>query len=340
MRRRFLPALRLSALAAMIVAATLASSIAGTKVRIFTSIGNVDLELYDQDKPVTVENFLKYVTAQRYNGTFAHRLEPGFVLQAGGYGLTYSDAAGFGVPHIQTYPPIENEYATGTVYSNTYGTVAMAKVDGDPDSATSEWFINLGNNSSNLDNQNGGFTVFGHVIAGFDVLERLKTTFADADTHIDAQANIFGASNIPVAGITSDNVSPAQDLLFIAVSLLDASTPQTSEFAPRWPVRQRPTPTPSPTPKPLPVEVPAITVKAGVVKTRTASAKITGTATSSVVRVEWRLGPGGRVHRQWIDETWTFKVGGLRKGKNFVYLRGVDASGRLTSLRKIKVLRK
>ncbi len=130
------------------------------------------LELDDAEKPQTVSNFLSYLNSGRYENLFAHRLEPGFVLQTGGYALRENT-----VTRVEAFAPVANEFTNDPRFSNLYGTIAMAKIGGDPDSATSEWFINLGDNSANLDNQNGGFTVFGRVIAGFEVLESFNTTF-------------------------------------------------------------------------------------------------------------------------------------------------------------------
>jgi cyclophilin family peptidyl-prolyl cis-trans isomerase len=97
------------------------------------------------------------VNNSRYNGTFIHRSVPGFVIQGGGY--TYNAGTNL-VAHIATFSPVVNEFGI----SNLAGTIAMAKLGGDPNSATSEWFFNLADNSANLDSQNGGFTVFGRVV--------------------------------------------------------------------------------------------------------------------------------------------------------------------------------
>jgi cyclophilin family peptidyl-prolyl cis-trans isomerase len=120
--------------------------------RITTNVGTFDMELYAEIAPATVENFLTYAGFGDYDNTIIHRSVPGFVIQGGGYSPSGQ--------HIPTDPPIPNEFGL----SNTTNTVAMAKLGGDPNSATSEWFVNLGNNGSNLDNQNGGFTVFGRVL--------------------------------------------------------------------------------------------------------------------------------------------------------------------------------
>ena len=137
---------------------------ADTIVRLDTVLGNIDVQLFDTIAPGTVENFLNYVERGDYDGTFFHRLEYGFVLQGGGF----SWATG----PVPTDPNIPNEFQV----SNTRGTIAMAKLQDDPDSATSEFFFNLGDNSDNLDNQNGGFTVFGEVIgSGMDVVDLLAS---------------------------------------------------------------------------------------------------------------------------------------------------------------------
>jgi cyclophilin family peptidyl-prolyl cis-trans isomerase len=124
-------------------------------VIIETPLGDIEVALLDDVAPETVANFLKYVNDGDYQNSFIHRSVPGFVIQGGGF--TFVDSALDAVP---TDPPVVNEPGR----SNTRGTVAMAKQGGDPDSATSQWFINLADNSANLDNQNGGFTVFGEVV--------------------------------------------------------------------------------------------------------------------------------------------------------------------------------
>ena len=146
----------------------------GTRV-----LGTLDLELFDQDKPLTVSNFLAYVDSGQYKRTLLHRLIPGFVLQGGAGEIVnpYSLAFFQIVNRTQMGPPITNEFSTGTIHSNLFGTIAMAKRENEPHSATSSWFINLADNSANrtnalenLDQQNGGFTVFGRVVAGTNLL--------------------------------------------------------------------------------------------------------------------------------------------------------------------------
>jgi peptidyl-prolyl cis-trans isomerase A (cyclophilin A) len=153
----------------------LRSARAGTVVQVTTTIGNFNVELYDQDKPLTVSNFLAYVRAGRYTNMFLHRAVTNFVIQGGGYWVTNKGTANAKVLAIPTSSSIKNEFKTGAFRSNVYGTIAMAKT-GDPDSATSQFFINLADNSSSLDstNNSGGFTVFGAVTAPNSILNRFN----------------------------------------------------------------------------------------------------------------------------------------------------------------------
>lgn len=159
---------RLSALI-LSVALTLPNAALATVVEVQTVSGNFQVNLFDQTTPETVENFLSYVNAGGYANNVVHRTQPGFVMQAGGF--SYNNA--FPPSPIQTGAAVVNE----PVLSNVRGTIAMAKVGGNPNSATSQWFINVNNNSANLDVQNGGFTVFGQVIGdGMDVVDAITNT--------------------------------------------------------------------------------------------------------------------------------------------------------------------
>lgn len=128
-----------------------------------TNVGNFCMELFAEATPLTVQNFINYITDGDYDGTIIHRSVPGFVIQGGGYTLSSSLSA----TSIPRDPAINNEFGI----SNTRATVAMAKVSGNPNSATSEWFINLVDNSDPLDSDNGGFTVFAEVFHGMEVVD-------------------------------------------------------------------------------------------------------------------------------------------------------------------------
>jgi len=137
--------------------------VTANRVRLKTSQGEILLELVD-DAPITTANFLQYVNDRFYDGTIFHRVVPGFVVQGGGL-------LPGGAPQTGIRPPIQNEFSPNR--SNVRATVAMAKLGGDPDSATSQFFFNLADNSANLDNQNGGFTVFARVVEGMDVVDAI-----------------------------------------------------------------------------------------------------------------------------------------------------------------------
>ena len=136
-----------------------------TNVIMQTPFGEVEIELFDEETPETVANFLNYVNDGAYANSFIHRSVPGFVEQGGGF--TFVDGAAVRIP---ANSPVINEPGI----SNLRGTIAMAKLGGDPNSATSQWFFNLKDNSANLDNSNGGFTVFGQVIGnGMDIIDQI-----------------------------------------------------------------------------------------------------------------------------------------------------------------------
>ncbi len=133
----------------------------GSAVRITVRIGHtqsgvIDIALHDAQAPLTVANFLAYVADGRYAANFIHRSVPGFIIQNGGF--RFLNDTTFDL--VPAFPAVLNEPGA----SNLRGTLAMAKLGNNPDSATNQWFINLANNSANLDAQNGGFTVFAHVL--------------------------------------------------------------------------------------------------------------------------------------------------------------------------------
>src|SRR5262245_49801637 len=129
-----------------------------------TPLGNIPVQLYPNMAPLTVANFRAYADGGDWNGSLVHRSEPGFVIQGGGY----REVSG-AYQAIPTDPPVPNE----PCLSNTTGTIAMARIGGQPNSATSQWFVNLANNTS-LDSVDGGFTAFGRVVGGgMSVVQRI-----------------------------------------------------------------------------------------------------------------------------------------------------------------------
>jgi len=128
-----------------------------------TVFGTITIALNPEKAPLTVQNFLDYVRSGHYDGTVFHRVMPGFMIQGGGF-----------TPEMQEKPtrgPIRNEAQNGL--RNSRGTVAMARLDA-PNSATSQFFINLRNNHS-LDYpiKGAGYAVFGQVIEGMDVVDKI-----------------------------------------------------------------------------------------------------------------------------------------------------------------------
>ena len=134
---------------------------AGSAVRLQTNLGGnntIDILLYPDSTPETVASFLKYVDAGDFDGTIFHRSIPGFIVQGGGF-LPAAPPNNF--LSVAARPSPVNEPGI----SNVRGTVAMAKIANQPNSATTNFFFNLADNSANLDNQNEGFTAFGRVSA-------------------------------------------------------------------------------------------------------------------------------------------------------------------------------
>lgn len=139
-------------------------------VKLQTSMGDIVIELNEKAAPVTAKNFLTYVEEDFYNGLIFHRVIPNFMIQGGGFTAQMSQK--------QAHPPIVNEAGNGL--KNDRGTIAMARTN-NPNSATSQFFINHKNNDflNYVENKNPGYTVFGKVTEGMDVVDaiaQVKTT--------------------------------------------------------------------------------------------------------------------------------------------------------------------
>ncbi len=195
-------------LAALVFLFTLVFPVAGeaTTVRMQTPLGAIDMILYDTAAPRTVANFLAYVNSGAYRNSLIHRSIPGFVIQGGGF--VWDDVTST-VVSVPANAPVANEFSASR--SNVRGTIAMAKLGSDPNSATSQWFINLADNASNLDNQNGGFTVFGEVSAGsmavVDAIAALP--LANAGSPFDA---------LPYRGILANNAVQKSNLVLVSTA--------------------------------------------------------------------------------------------------------------------------
>ena len=136
------------------------------RVKFSTTAGVFVIEVYPDKAPKTVENFLQYVKDKHYDGTIFHRVIDNFMVQGGGFDAKYSQKP--------TRPPIPLEANNGL--KNDAGTIAMARTS-NPNSATSQFFINVKDNAMlNAPSPDGyGYTVFGKVVSGTDVIQKIKT---------------------------------------------------------------------------------------------------------------------------------------------------------------------
>ena len=146
----------------------LADGVQDNIVQFDSNQGKINIELFSAAAPVTVSNFMNYVNGGDYENHIVHRSDPGFVIQGGLVEVSGTDT-NFMLTPVPTDPPITNEFNQ----SNLRGTLAMARVAGQTNSATSQWFINLSDNTG-LDTVDGGFTVFGRAIGGsMDVVDAI-----------------------------------------------------------------------------------------------------------------------------------------------------------------------
>jgi len=210
-------------------------------VRFSTVLGDIDIALFGQQTPITVANFLKYVDQGRYftpgGSSFVHRSIAGFIIQGGLWIGTSNDQNGAIQPtQVIPFSAIQNEPGI----SNKRGTIAMAQVGSDANSATSQWFINLGDNGgppNNLDvrtgsgnNAAGPYTVFGRVVndtmsAVDDIAQVPRYNFSGVHSSF---AN-FPLINYPGAGpVTVDNLVSIPNIAHIPVLNLSASTDNSS----------------------------------------------------------------------------------------------------------------
>lgn len=167
---------------------------ANPQVLIETSEGNITLELYQEQSPITVANFISYVKADFYDGSIFHRVIPRFMIQGGGF-----------TPDMvrkETLAPIQNESANGL--SNLRGTIAMARTN-DPNSATAQFYINQNDNTFLDGSPNKpGYAVFGKVIKGLEIVDKIAKT--------------------PTKSVNFMNNVPANTIIIKDVTILNASS--------------------------------------------------------------------------------------------------------------------
>ncbi len=188
-RRNSLLAAASIAAAALIGAAPALAQDAAPKVKLTTSMGEIVVQLDPAKAPKTVENFLNYVKDKHYDGTIFHRVMNGFMIQGGGFTADMQQKA--------TKPPIPLEANNGL--KNDPYTIAMART-GNPNSATSQFFINVKNNDSlNAPSPDGyGYAVFGKVVSGNDVVDKIKAV---------ATGNKGGHQNVPTTPVVIESAT-------------------------------------------------------------------------------------------------------------------------------------
>ncbi|MBE9562221.1 MAG: peptidylprolyl isomerase [Proteobacteria bacterium] len=185
------------------------------RVNLHTNFGIIVLELNPSKAPKTVENFLKYANGNFYDDTILHRVIKNYIVQGGGYSIDYKKK-----PPL--YAPIINESDNGL--GNLYGTVAMARSYRNPDSATSQFFINIKDNISLNYNdmmEEMGYTVFGKVIEGMDVIEKIQSLKTGAkgalkkhvpETQVIIEVVVVKDVNSAIESSTDTKISLKDDL--------------------------------------------------------------------------------------------------------------------------------
>lgn len=202
-----------------------------TIVELDTNFGSIQINLYDQNTPQTVANFLQYVEDGDFQNIVIHRSAPSFVIQGGGFsynGGTPLNANNLPLDNVESNAAVTNE----PVFSNVRGTISMAKIGGNPNSATNQWFINLVDNNAldnpdNLDRQNGGFTAFGEVIGD---------GMAVADTIAGIQRYTFGSpfDSIPLDGFSVGDTPTNNNFVLISnISVIDPAADTAANLTPK-----------------------------------------------------------------------------------------------------------
>ena len=176
-------------------------------VRFHTNLGDMDVTLLP-NAPLTVANFLNYMNRGAYNNSVIHRSVSKFIIQGGGFQLQNHTLVA-----IPADPPVTNEPGV----SNSRGTLAMAKLGTDANSATSQWFFNEGDNSANLNGQNGGFTVFGRIIdaSGLAIMDKIAAVPVPTPGPLQSPFD-----QIPLLNYTSGSVQDQNYVVVLSVTAL------------------------------------------------------------------------------------------------------------------------
>ena len=167
-----------------------AAAVPNAKVRLKTSLGDIVIQLNGEKAPISTENFLSYVKKKHYDGTVFHRVIEDFMIQGGGFAV---DGGNLVQKAVGT--PIQNEGQNGL--KNDRGTIAMARTS-NPNSATAQFFINVADNAGLNFPSNGGYAVFGKVVEGMAVVDKIKAV---------ETGNSGGHQNVPVAPVIIESAT-------------------------------------------------------------------------------------------------------------------------------------
>ncbi len=158
-----------------------------------TSMGEIVLELDPEKAPITCENFDRYVREGHYDGTIFHRVIDNFMIQGGGFDQDFNQKP--------THEGIKNEWQNGL--SNLRGTIAMARLGNQPDSATAQFFINVNDNTFLDQPRDGaGYAVFGRVVEGMDVVDAIRRT---------PTRDFRGHGDVPVTPVVIERIAPFEE---------------------------------------------------------------------------------------------------------------------------------
>jgi cyclophilin family peptidyl-prolyl cis-trans isomerase len=190
----------LAALLVLAFASAPATMAANPVVVVKTSKGTIKIELFEKEAPQTVKNFLRYVDDKHYDGTIFHRVIPTFMIQGGGFTKDFTsatDAEQIEKTQKKTRPAIKNE----STLSNKRGTISMARL-GEPDSATAQFFINVKDNAGlDKSDSSDGYCVFGKVIEGMDVVDKIKD--------VETKNHVPPFKDVPVESVVIESVRRA-----------------------------------------------------------------------------------------------------------------------------------
>ncbi len=290
--------------------------------------GNIDVELFDHDKPVTVSNFLHYVRSSAYDHSFLDNVIPGYILQGGSYRVEnpYAETFFENAQSITEAPAIVNEFNAGRIIPNTFGTLAMALTYSgsvpNPDSATTAWFFNTTNNATGTaaDFDSQGFTVFGRVKAGASVLKSFNALSEDKGIlNMNGDNFYYAGCAYPVVGtnelaFTSLPVAyktfhclTYSDLYNVTVSVLSSPTNSLDATAPK-----------------LVIQVPA---KNAIITTNELLASGTISDNLAVDSVLVYLNTNAPVPATVTAGTWSALLTGIPAGTNSLAVEATDDAG-------------